>query len=650
MSAIAGILNLDGKPSSPDLLRSMTDTARHRGPDGEGVWSDGPVGIGAQMHWTTPEARFERQPTVSADGALAIVWDGRLDNREELVGTLSRRSGVDARSTDVDLVLAAYRRWGVDCPRQLVGDYAFAIWDRRQRQLLCARDPIGVRLFHYHFDGKRLLFGTEIKQIFADPSVPRDLDELMLGLYLCGNTRYGDRTFYNSVKRLPGGHVLVASRDGLETRPFWNPDPADEIRYPRERVYQEHFRELLTSAVRSRLRSVTPVAIQLSGGLDSGAITAITGKEERGRDRSVRAYHLAYADNPAPEWRLAEIVASSAGIPLASISVDDTWAMKPTPGIRDLDEPFLLHFEAMQHRALERARFDGCAVELTGEGGDEAFSAGYTLYMRDWLAGGRWLRLFRDYRNGTPGYRRRAQGMLKRAIAPRIRQRLRREPHPAIPTWLNEGFVKRTHLSRELDAREAYCYRDSDYTQSRGFPTFFAGMDRRGAAFGVELRHPFWDSRLVDFMVRIPPEVRVQAGRPKLLLKKALRDLLPPELLGHRPQGAFGPLYTRGFKDRETEHLETLLLCSRLAGMGVIDPAAALNAYRSYREGDDSRFRGLFWAFVTEEWLQAEPVCLLPRGTSQPATRLAPGSHSADLVPGSRDLAPSQTGSGRSER
>lgn len=610
MSAIAGIFNLTGQPVNHALLQKMNQAAQHRGQDGNGQWVDGHVGFAAQMHWTTPEATRERQPLVSNGGSLVIVWDGRLDNREFLIGALGRSSGLNPRSTDVDIVLESYRKWGVDCPTKLVGDFAFAIWDSFERRLMCARDPIGVRQFHYYFDGQRFLFGTEIKQVLGASDISREFDRLTIGLYLTGNTMYGDHTFFKSVKRLLGGYVLIASPDGIETRPYWNPDPADEIRYRSESEYFDQFRDLLTEAVRSRLRSKSPVAITLSGGLDSGAITAIAGREVATTGQALRAYHMSYEDNPAPEWKIAQAIATDANVPLDYVQVDDFWAMKESPDIGSLDEPFVLHFEAMVRHWISRPLKDGCEVVIDGEGGDEAFMEGQFLFMGDWLKGGHWLRLWRDYRHALPAYRRGARSQLKRTLFPNLRTRLKLRRHQSIPDWLNDEFVTGTRLTRELLNRDAHRYRDSNYTQSRGYPPFFTGMDSRAAVAGVEIRHPLWDSRIVDFMTRIPPEIRLQGGRTKLMLKKALSNILPSELLGHEPHGAFGALHARGFMVHEVDRLNALFDDSRLGEMGVIDPSMLLSAYRSYRQGDSSQFRGLVWAFGIEMWLRSDPVSL----------------------------------------
>lgn len=604
MGAIAAIVNLDGRPVDEPKLIAMMTPVEHRGPNGNGHWTGDNAGLGVLMHWTTPEAVAEQQPLVSDSGRHVIVWDGRLDNRDDLSRRLDAPASLSGAS-DAALVLAASQKWGFECPKYLVGDFAFAVWDSAAKRLLCARDPMGTRILHYHFDGRRILIGTEIKQILQVSDVSGSLDELTIGLYLSGTVRYGDRTFYKDIKRLSGGFSLAVSSQGIEFHQFWNPDQWSEIKYRTENEYLDHFREVMSKAVGARLRSATPVAIQLSGGLDSNAVTAFAGAHAKKSGVKVRAFHQVYDRNPEPETVFADLAASSAGLPMTHVRVDDLWAMKEIRRNGVLDEPFVVHFESMIYRTYEVIRSKGCEVVLTGEGGDEAFSPGYFLYLRDWLVRGKLLDLWRDYRGGTPGYRKQARAMLRRVIAPGLRRISRRGPHASVPPWITEDFLAATGLSDDLDRQEAYRSKDSNYMQLGGFSSFVVGNDRRASETGVEMRNPFWDSRVVEFMTRIPPGIRYQGGREKLMLKKALKDLMPAELVNLEPHGAFGPLHKQGFNVSEVERLEGLLTDSRLERMGAIDASTAMLRYRNYRAGDLSQFHGLFWTFVVEEWLRS---------------------------------------------
>jgi len=198
VSGIAGIFNLDGRPVDPALLTRMTDVIAHRGPDGAGQWIDGSVGLGHRMLHTTPESLYEKQPLIDETGNLCLVLDGRVDNREELRTALEAKGAKLRTDTDAEMVLHAYECWGEESPKKIIGDFAFAIWDKRDRLLFCARDPLGMKPFHYYTDGRTFLCGSELRQLFEDVTVQREPNEGMVGEYLVSsltNSRYAEPSF-----------------------------------------------------------------------------------------------------------------------------------------------------------------------------------------------------------------------------------------------------------------------------------------------------------------------------------------------------------------------------------------------------------------------------------------------------------------------
>ena len=622
MSGIAGVFNLDGSPVDGQALKAMTDVVAHRGPDGIGHWVQGPVGLGHLQLCTTPESLREQQPLVSHDGNCVIVWDGRLDNRKELLEDLRRTGPFSSDSTDVELVLGAYMVWGSDCAKHIIGDFGFAIWDSARRQLFCARDPIEMRLFHYHFDGRRFIFGTEIKQIFQAGDVPRPLNEVKLGLYLCGNFGDAEMTFYEGINRLPGGYGLVVSRQSLEKRVFWEPDPCDEIRFPTERDYAERFRELFFDATRSRLRSVGGVEVNLSGGVDSGAVASVAGhlrSNGLGVDIPLSVLTKVYRDPPLDESPYVRLIADRHEIPVTWLSVDDFWMHKPAATDADRDEPFPLPFEAMHCAAFESARERGIRVVLTGEGGDETAMPGRMLHIGDWLRTMRWWAVWRELRIGTPAYRRLAQAAIRRSLIPEWLRHLTGRTEVSISPWIRGDFVRRTGLTLRLRQLLPRSRRSGFYFQQRGRHPLFLGGDVRCARYGIELRHPFYDSRIVEFLARIPPQIRFRGGKSKVLLREAMTGVVPADVLVRASYGAFAPLGERGLRDIEAPRLSELLKGSRLAELGIVDADCLAEHFGSNLQSDDAKRGRLYWAFVTEEWLRQTRPQAPSQGTSQEA-------------------------------
>ncbi|MCH7971193.1 MAG: hypothetical protein IH960_09170, partial [Chloroflexi bacterium] len=498
MSAIAGIINLDGSPVDPNTIREMNDVVSYRGPDGQGQWISGSVGL-AHMHLaTTPESSGEIQPVKTKSEDVVLVWDGRIDNRSELIAAIGNSQDISQKSSDSDLVMSSYLKWGAEFVTRIAGDYAFGLWDNRSRKFLCGRDPIGVRLLHYYMDESIFVFGTEIKQILAHPGVRTLLDEDTMGLFLAGHPTFGDRTFYRDIRRLPGGTTMSVSGNAKDFSTFWSPDPADAITYKTEGEYAEHFGSLLTDAVSSRLRSSTPVEILLSGGLDSGSVASIAGAEsERRGPLDIRARYWKPPVGTVDEEPHVDVIASRYNLRVDKVDVSDLWAMKQSGYPERRDEPFTLPFEAMNCEGLRQVSESGVRTLLTGEGGDEAFTPGYMLYLREWLTSFRWMTLAKDISGGTKQYRRAALKTLARPLFS-WRHNSKTVKNARIPDWIRGEFLAQTDLVERLDATRVHKYRDRNYVTARGGTAFTVGSDQRAAAYGVELRHPFWDSRLVD--------------------------------------------------------------------------------------------------------------------------------------------------------
>ncbi|MCM3901866.1 MAG: asparagine synthetase B, partial [Pyrinomonadaceae bacterium] len=265
MSAIFGMHYLDDRPVPRSYLARMSEVLAHRGPDGSRLWCDGTVGLGQRMLWTTPESLNESLPFQDSSGDFVITTDARLDNRDELISNLDS-SGLKVKGiTDSELILAAYRQWGECCTEKLLGDFAFAIWDKRERILFCARDHFGVRPFYYYSSPtKAFVFASEMKAVFALPEVPYELNEVRLGDHLADVFVEDESTFYRGILRLPPAHSMTVSRGRVSTRRYFALDAELEVRLGSDDEYAEAFRELFTKAVGCRLRATGPVGVMLS--------------------------------------------------------------------------------------------------------------------------------------------------------------------------------------------------------------------------------------------------------------------------------------------------------------------------------------------------------------------------------------------------
>ncbi len=276
MSRIVAIFNPDDRPVDPRFLGRVGEAAAYRGHDGLGKFATGPIGLAYAACHTTPQALGEAQPFAGRNGDLVIAFDGRVDNRDELVSAM-RAHGVEARGAgDAGLVVCAWRCWGEDTPRRLLGDFAFALWDSRARRLICVRDPAGVKPLYYAADAHTFLAASELHQVLMHPRVGEYPNAAMAAEYMCGTLLGREETMFRDVLRLPPGEMLIVSRGGIARRRYYELTPGKAIRYRTDAEYAEHFLDVFGEAVRCRMvASGAGVASDLSGGLDSSFIVGV---------------------------------------------------------------------------------------------------------------------------------------------------------------------------------------------------------------------------------------------------------------------------------------------------------------------------------------------------------------------------------------
>ena len=317
MSGIVGICAFDGRPIGSDSIEKMMAAVRYRGPDGSGCWNDETVCLGNVQLCTTPESLHERQPLLSADGQLCLTADVRLDNRQELQASFAA-SGIGLRTdTDAELILAAYELWGEDCPTHLIGDFAFAMWDRRRRQLFCARDPVGAKPFYYHHSETKFVFASTPTALFADGTIARRPNQKQMFLALLDQKLEIEETFAEGIARLPAAYRLILKDGQLRKDLYWDVTAVRSLHYNSDEEYAEHFLELFREAVRARLRSQTPVGATLSGGLDSSAVACMAQKllqDGSIADPGLESFSQLYDGLPCDERTYIEEVTRSKGL------------------------------------------------------------------------------------------------------------------------------------------------------------------------------------------------------------------------------------------------------------------------------------------------------------------------------------------------
>lgn len=608
MSAIAGLMTLDDRSATAGEVTAMVQALAHRGPDGGGIWCGGTAGLGQRVRHAAAGAPRDVQPREHASAGLVLVADARIDNRAELRSLL--RLDEDETS-DAALILGAYRRWGSACVARLVGDFAFALWDARARMLFCARDRMGVKPFYFHHAPRLFAFASEAKGLFALATVPRRVSEAGVARFLarCDDDRVG--TLYEGVQRLPAAHTLTVSEGGVRLSRYWSADAAPDVRFAAEGEYAEAFRDLFTGAVRDRLRGVDPVGATLSGGLDSSSITCTARglAGETGR-LELHTFSLVFPGLPPEDLRLiderryVDAVVRGGGVRSHLVRGDRLTPLGDMQRVLwHLDEPYYTPNLYLHRGMYAAARAAGVRVLLDGFDGDTAVSHGLgrldsLLRAGDWPVFEAEVRAFAGHRGIAPAavlphyglphlaalarrgdwrawaraareLRRRfgARGLLvDHGLRPGLPDPLRRLWRAVRGPVPNTGSLLRPALARHLPTPEIA---EADgppgereaHLAGLGQPLFQLTLeiaDKSAAQFGVEPRYPFFDTRLMEFCVGLPPEQKLAGGWTRLTFRRAMEGVLPPEVQRRADKGNLTANFQRALRAADRAAVEAV--------------------------------------------------------------------------------------------
>jgi asparagine synthase (glutamine-hydrolysing) len=603
----------------------MTDVIAHRGPDGAGHWINGSAGLGHRMLHTTPESLYEKQPMVDETRQLVINADARIDNREELITTLEVNGKPREQITDAELILKAYEKWGEACPGKLLGDFAFAIWDGREHRLFCARDPIGIKPFYYYLNGEKFLWASEPRQIFQDATISRQPNLALIGRYLLDDFSEREETLYTGVTRLPPAHSLTCNGGEIQKRQNWDVNPSKEIRYRRDEEYAEHFLALFRDAVKSRLRSSGPVGAWLSGGLDSSSIVCMAQKlyqEEAIENKGFETFSHVFDELPCDERPYIEAavrkwnLTANTFVHERNASSADIHKVHSYPDV--LYNPTLF----MAESALNSAGQKGIKVILNGIGGDDLLASGFyhladllrRLHLRDLVA---------QVKADAATYEKRPLDLLlKSALGPLIPQPVKMvlrdilKPFRGngIPPLLKRDFVKKFRLKDQLK-RGAPPRRFPTLSQEQIVNCLCSGwssnvglpiMDLFAARFSLEERYPFFDRRLVEYLLAIPEDQRWSCDQPKTVLRNAMQDILPEAIRQRKTKADFCPVYDMELKGRQREKVGEVFHTLALADLGIVDDQSIRKMFEAYCQGASEHWAPLSVIIGLELWYRKE--------------------------------------------
>lgn len=620
MCGIAGIVDLAGEPVPHEPLQRMTDAIAYRGPDGEGHWREANIGLGHRRLAILDLTPAGHQPMLSGDGTAAIVHNGEIYNFRELRAELESRGHQFRSATDTEVLLQAWREWGEDCLSHISGMYAFAIWDRRSRKLFLARDRYGIKPLYWWTDGRRFAFASEIKALLTVPGFRRAVCLPAVHQYFTFQNIFTDETLFEGVHLLQPGHTLsvdVAAGTVGEPQPVWDFSfGQDELRISEAECVEELFRRFSEATAR-QLVSDVPIASYLSGGMDSGSLTALAATH-LGR---ICTFTAGFDTSSASGLELGCDERAAAEMMAHRFGTEHYEVVLHAGDMEAVIGDLIWHLEDLRvgqsypnyYVARLASRF--AKVVLSGAGGDELFGGYPWRYYV--VAGSRSQdEYFENY------YR-----FWQRLVADEDKAALFTPTTQRALSGHSTFDVFRDVFRRNDAALET----QSDYVNHALYfeaRTFLHGLlvveDKVSMAHGLESRVPFLDDALVDFAMRVPVEYKLESSllqeaideddvtkrqrfrssaEGKTVLRKAMTRLIPKEIIERRKQGFAGP-YDSWYRGESLEYIRRLLDSPRARYREFLEPAFVKQVIDEHQSAKRNH-RLLIWSLLCfEVWLR----------------------------------------------
>ena len=617
MCGIAGQVNMDERPVNRERIAAMGARLRHRGPDDQGVYVNGHVGLAHQRLSILDLSPAGHQPMSNEDGSVWIVFNGEIYNFQALRDSLPSSHRLRSR-TDTEVIIHLYEEHGVQCLSMLRGMFAFAIWDQRRRRLVLARDRVGKKPLFYAVDQEGLTFGSELKALLVGRASP-DIDPVALHHYLTFQYVPAPLTIFRGIRKLPPGHLVVYEGGKVSESAYWSLDYDRKAPIRSEAEYLEEFRALLEESVRLRLVSDVPLGAFLSGGVDSSGIVAVM---SRLMNEPVKTFSIGFKEERYNELPYAGEVAGLFGTDHHEFVVEPK-ALEILPTlVRVYDEPYADSSAIPTYYVSQLSR-QYVTVILNGDGGDELLG-GYPRYrftgldqaIPRHLSTGNREALRRTFDAWLPNVRgvKRLREKAERLLAPASRTYLGRicyfspaekddlytadfsgtmrghDSYDLLTGWFEEA--KATELLDQLLSVDTRSYLPDD---------LLVKVDRATMAHALEARSPFLDHRLMEFAASLPVSMKVRNGQTKYLLKAAMRGTLPDHILD-RPKQGFGVPIDRWFREDCREFLREVLLSPRCVQRGYFRPEVIRQMIDDHQQARTDKAYRLYALLMLELW------------------------------------------------
>jgi len=603
---------------SPALVKAMADTISHRGPDDDGYYVSGPIGLGFRR-LSIIDLNTGHQPISNEDGSVWIVFNGEIYNYQELREHLLSRGHVFKTRTDTEVIVHLYEEFGESCVEKLRGMFAFAIWDNRNKLLFIARDRLGIKPLYYASSSKSLVFASEMKAILADPEVRRDVEPATIDRFLSFNYTPGEETFFKNIHKLQPGHYMVARQGELQIRQYWDLHFSTEPEHPNQKQAEEELVNLLEESVRLHMISDVPVGFLLSGGLDSTAMLSLAAGKS---DQPISSYTIGFSEPGIEDERpYARLAASRYGVKHYEMTIT-------SKDFVDFLPQYVWHMEegvceppAVALYYISKLAKEHVKVLISGEGGDEAF-AGYPNY-RNLL----WLERLKSAAGPFKGVFSGALGAFNsvarsKKIAkylPLIDMPLSSYYYsrtaspfsffnrPANPVY-SSAFAGIVDKRKSVSVVQKYLQGDLNnlnkmlYVDTKTWlpDDLLIKADKITMANSIELRVPFLDHKVMEFAASLPTNFKVHGFTTKYLAKKALSHRVPQEIINRKKTG-FPVPYESWLRTDLNSWLRDLLFSQRAMERGYFDRRGVESLFAKNSE-TGAYSKEIFCLAVLELW------------------------------------------------
>ena len=618
MCGITGIFDRTGNPVDSQLLKAMTASISHRGPDGDGQYIDHEIGLG-HRRLSIIDLGGGAQPLANEDRTLQIVFNGEIYNFIELRKELAGFGHQFRTRSDTEVIVHAYEQWGKDCVSRFNGMFAFAIWDTNKRELFLARDHLGIKPLYYVWIGNRLLFGSEIKALMQDSSCPNEVDLESLAELFTFRSVPSPKTLFNHIYKLPPAHWMLCSRDKMEVERFWNWVPEIRRKWREEDLIQE-YQTLLEDAVRLQLRSDVPLGLFLSSGVDSGALLAIMSQHS---SSPVQTFTIGFeGGEKTNEVEDARLTARQFNADHFNMIVGSSDYQKYYERyMSDLEEP-VGHEPAAAFYFVSNITSAHVKVALTGQGADEPW-AGYDRYKGVKLSTF-YSRLPSALTNGVAAVISKVPGRLERLkrgaaslgekdmltrftkvysffsaeMKDRLYKNQMKQQFELAPFGTREALKRLQTDVQHLDPLSQMLYID---TRANLPDDLLMVADKTSMANSLEVRVPFLDYRLIEFIESLPPKLKLKGMTGKYLHKKAMLKWLPREVVYRKKKRLAHPI-AHWLRTSMKPLVDDCLLSKESIVARYFDQGYIRQMLERDRQGQEQYMRHIYLLLSLELW------------------------------------------------